>query len=181
MRNNYSTDFFFSSCVNEDYNIEITINQASTYFADPSGGNGNYHLIATSSAIDAGSNLLAPAIDKDGTARPQGSGFDIGCYEYTSTTEVVEENIPQTFQLFQKYPNPFNPSTKISWQSTVSSWQTLKIYDVLGNEVATLVDEFRPAGNSVVDFDTSGLPSSVYIYQLIVRNYIQTRKMVLLK
>ncbi len=49
--------------------------------------------------------------------------------------------------LFQNYPNPFNPTTKISWQSPIGSHQTLKIYDVLGNEVATLVDEFKPSGN----------------------------------
>lgn len=181
VRNNISTDFSFSGGVTEDHNIEITMNEASTYFADPSGGNGDYHLIATSSAIDAGSNLLAPAIDKDGTARPQGTGFDIGCYEYTSGTSVEEVKSPSGFILYQNYPNPFNPSTVISWQSTIGSHQTLKIYDVLGNEVAVLVDEYKPAGKYEIVFDASSLSSKVYIYQLIVGNYIQTRKMVLLK
>ncbi len=57
--------------------------------------------------------------------------------------------------LHQNYPNPFNPSTKISWQSPVGSWQTLKVYDVLGNEVATLVNEYRNAGSYEVEFNAS--------------------------
>ena len=70
------------------------------------------------------------------------------------------------FHLYQNYPNPFNPSTKISWQSPVSSWQTLKVYDVLGNEVASLVDEFKPAGINEVNFDGSKFSSGIYFYQL---------------
>jgi parallel beta-helix repeat protein len=181
VRNNISTDFSFSGGVTEDHNIEFTMNNASTYFVNPSGGTGNYHLISTSSAIDAGSNLLAPTIDKDGITRPQGSGFDIGAYEYTSATSVEEENVPESFQLYQNYPNPFNPSTKISWQSPIGSRQTLKVYDVLGKEVATLVNEYRSAGNYEIIFDAAGLSTGVYIYQLIAENYFLTRKMVILR
>jgi hypothetical protein len=89
------------------------------------------------------------------------------------------------FYLFQNYPNPFNPSTKISWQSPVGSWQTLKVYDILGNEVATLVNEFREAGRYEIEFNTVetrrgvSLPSGVYFYQLKVGDYIQTNKMIL--
>ena len=63
-------------------------------------------------------------------------------------SDVEAELQPFAFQLEQNYPNPFNPSTKISWQSAVSGHQTLKIYDVLGNEVATLIDEYRVAAVS---------------------------------
>ena len=98
-------------------------------------------------------------------------------------TSITEDEILGVlhFELLQNYPNPFNPSTKISWQSPVGSWQTLKIYDLLGNEIATLVDEYKNAGSYEIEFDGTGLSSSVYIYQLIVENYIQTRKMLLLK
>jgi photosystem II stability/assembly factor-like uncharacterized protein len=92
---------------------------------------------------------------------------------------------PKEFLLQQNYPNPFNPSTKISWQSPVGSWQTLKVYDVLGNEVATLVNEYREAGSYEVDFQSSAgshqLANGVYFYQLRVGDLAETKKMILLK
>ena len=95
----------------------------------------------------------------------------------------VDDDVNGTkdFNLSQNYPNPFNPSTKISWQSPVSSLQTLKIYDVLGNEVATLVNEFRNAGSYEVDFDASKLSSGVYFYKLQAGDFVQTKKMILMK
>jgi len=91
--------------------------------------------------------------------------------------------------LSQNYPNPFNPSTIISWQSPEGSWQTLIIYDVLGNEIAILVNEEKPAGSYEVEWDASRLPSGVYFYQLRVGNpttssgqsFVETKKMVLLR
>jgi hypothetical protein len=105
--------------------------------------------------------------------------FD-GTFKYS---EIVEAEIttPFEFELSQNYPNPFNPSTKISWQSPVSSWQTLKIYDLLGNEVATLVDEYKTAGKYDVEFSANGLPSGIYFYQLNADDFIQTKKMLVLK
>ena len=89
------------------------------------------------------------------------------------------------FVLFQNYPNPFNPITKISWQSSIGSWQTLKVYDILGNEVAILVNEYKPAGSYQVEFntesDTGELASGIYFYQLKAGNYIETKKMILMK
>ena len=95
----------------------------------------------------------------------------------------VEEEAPKplTFSLNQNYPNPFNPSTKISWQSPVGSQQTLKIFNVLGNEIATLADEYKPAGKYEVEFNASTLPSGVYFYQLKAGEYVSTKKMILLK
>ena len=91
--------------------------------------------------------------------------------------------LPSVSFLEQNYPNPFNPTTKISWNSPVSSWQTLKIYDVLGNEVATLVDEYKPAGSYEVEFqstlDNRKLASGVYYYQLKTGKFSQTKKLIL--
>jgi len=88
---------------------------------------------------------------------------------------------PDSYNLAQNYPNPFNPSTTISWQSPVGSHQTLKIYDVLGNEVATLVDEFREAGRYEITFDASNLASGIYFYRLQVGSFVETKKMILLR
>jgi len=89
--------------------------------------------------------------------------------------------LPGDFVLNQNYPNPFNPTTKISWQSPVGSMQTLKIYDVLGNEVATLVNEEKSAGYYEVAFDGSSLPSGIYFYRLTAGEFVQTKKMMLMK
>jgi len=99
---------------------------------------------------------------------------------------IEDENVPVEFSLAQNYPNPFNPSTKISWQSPIGSWQTIKVFDVLGNEIATLVDGYKPAGKHEIEFNShSGevrnLPSGVYFYQLKAGDLIETKKMVLLK
>ncbi len=88
---------------------------------------------------------------------------------------------PDLYQLSQNYPNPFNPSTIIRWQSSKSGRQTIKVYDILGNEVATLIDENKPAGTYEVKFDASDLASGIYFYKLITDGYISTKKMVLLK
>jgi len=115
----------------------------------------------------------------------------------TLTTDIkrIEYVNPKLFNLNQNYPNPFNPSTMISWQSPVSSWQTMKVYDVLGNEVATLVNEYKPAGNYEVEFSAKGgsvgslqLASGIYLYKLQVYPavsgagiFVETKKMMLLK
>ncbi|MBE0538437.1 MAG: T9SS type A sorting domain-containing protein [Ignavibacterium sp.] len=98
-------------------------------------------------------------------------------------TDVEEPNsfIPENFSLFQNYPNPFNPSTKISWQSPVSSHQSLKIFDVLGNEVATLINEYKSAGSYEIDFNASSLSSGIYFYRLQAGSFVQSKKMVLIK
>jgi hypothetical protein len=92
---------------------------------------------------------------------------------------------PVSYILGQNYPNPFNPSTKISWQSPVDGWQTLKVYDVLGNEVATLVDEYKPAGKYEIEFNSASniknLASGIYFYRLQTGSFVETKKMILTK
>jgi hypothetical protein len=105
----------------------------------------------------------------------------IGPMETTTGVDEATEQFPEDFQLLQNYPNPFNPTTKISWQSPIGSHQTLKIYNVLGNLVATLVDEYKTAGSYEVEFDATGLSSGIYYARLQADGYVQTRKMILMK
>ncbi|GIK59923.1 MAG: hypothetical protein JETCAE03_15050 [Ignavibacteriaceae bacterium] len=93
------------------------------------------------------------------------------------------------FSLSPNYPNPFNPSTLISYRLPVIGFVTLKVYDVLGREVATLVNEEKPAGEYEIEFDGSNLPSGVYLYRLTAgdpstssgQKFSETKKLVLLK
>jgi len=110
--------------------------------------------------------------------------FD-GSYSYSNVVEIEILN-PNKFKLEQNYPNPFNPGTTISYQIPTASNVSLKIYDVLGKEIATLVDEYKPAGNFEVEFfvgqDSSpDIASGVYFYELKAGSFIQTRKMILLQ
>ncbi|NWG27493.1 MAG: T9SS type A sorting domain-containing protein [Ignavibacteriaceae bacterium] len=98
-----------------------------------------------------------------------------------SNVEELNSHIPNSFQLYQNYPNPFNPNTKIIWQSPVGSHQTLKVYDVLGNEIATLADEYRNAGRYEINFSSSDLVSGIYFYRLTAGAFIETKKMILMK
>ena len=96
---------------------------------------------------------------------------------------LVEEFslIPTKITLYQNYPNPFNPVTHITYDLPVDTRVQLKIYDVLGREVATLVDEFQKAGVHNKTFDASGLSSGVYVYRIVTENFVKERKMVLVK
>ncbi len=103
-----------------------------------------------------------------------------GTFKYLNVVSA-EVGLPTKFVLEQNYPNPFNPTTKISWQTPVAGWQTLKIYDALGNEVTTLVNEFKEAGVHELEFDASNLASGIYLYKLTAGNFVQTKKMILNK
>jgi len=102
---------------------------------------------------------------------------------HTATSIDEEEATSESFQLLSNYPNPFNPSTVISWQMAVGSLVTLKIYDVLGNEVATLVNEVQQAGthNYELEMRNYELAGGVYYYRLKAGNFIETRGMIYLK
>jgi hypothetical protein len=103
-------------------------------------------------------------------------------YTYVPATAINEDySSINFFSLSNNYPNPFNPSTKISWQSPVCGHQVLKVFDALGREVKILVNEEREAGHHSIDFNASDLPSGVYFYQLKAGDFIQTKKMLLLK
>ena len=99
----------------------------------------------------------------------------------TITNVNIGESIIESFDIFQNYPNPFNPSTTIKYQIPELSFVTIKVYDVLGNEISTIVNEEKPAGEYEVEFDGNGLTSGIYFYQLRAGDYTDTKKMILLK
>ncbi len=102
-------------------------------------------------------------------------------YDVTVNVDDPEMELPITFALEQNYPNPFNPKTNIKFRISEIGFVSLKVYDVLGNEIATLVNEEKSAGNYEVEFDASSLPSGIYFYQLRLGNFVETKKMVLMK
>jgi hypothetical protein len=103
-----------------------------------------------------------------------------GTTEYSNVVEV-EVAQPIEYNLSQNYPNPFNPSTTIIFTISDLRFTTLKVYDVLGNEIATLVNEEKPAGIYEVVFNAFEYPSGIYFYRLQAGKLIQTKKMILLK
>lgn len=92
-----------------------------------------------------------------------------------------DEDFLPSHVLFQNYPNPFNPSTIISFDISIQTNVQLKIYDLLGNEVATLVNEVKPVGSYNVEFNASHLASGIYYYTLNAGDFHQTKKLILLK
>ncbi len=108
------------------------------------------------------------------------SGF-VALSGSTVTAVEITESLPTEFVLNQNYPNPFNPSTTISYKLSSNGNVSLKVYDILGNEVTTLMNGFQNAGSYKISFDASRLASGVYFYKLQTSNFVQVRKMMLLK
>jgi hypothetical protein len=129
-------------------------------------------------ALDYNSNILVEgAID---TAAENNSLVTL---KYSQSTEVqqISTSLPNKFHLSQNYPNPFNPNTVISFQLPVAGFVKLKVFDLLGREIANLVNENLSAGSYKYDFNASALPSGIYFYKLETENFSETRKMVLVK
>ena len=104
-----------------------------------------------------------------------------GGNNYISSIDKTGSEMPRTYNLYQNYPNPFNPSTFIDYQLPASVFVTLKVFDVLGREIETLVNEHQNAGKHSVQFNAAKLPSGVYFYKLEAGNYNNTKKLLLLK
>ena len=92
-----------------------------------------------------------------------------------------EQIIPTEFSLSQNFPNPFNPATNIKYQLPNAVQVTIKVYDILGREVVTLVNEEKPAGYYEVQFNASNLSSGCYFYRIITKDFVKTMKMMLVK
>ena len=107
-----------------------------------------------------------------------GSGVTDGT---VSVKEMTNRTIPKAFTLFQNYPNPFNPSTNISFNIPRRSFVSLKVFDLIGREVATLVSEELSIGSYTQQWNASGIPSGVYFYRLHAGSFTETKKLVLLR
>jgi uncharacterized delta-60 repeat protein len=138
-------------------------------------GNGDDH--ANSIAVDVKGNVYVTGASLDSA-----DGLDFVTIKYSQSTGVREPqiSIPDHFTLFQNYPNPFNPSTTISYQLPTSSHVTLKVFDLLGCEVASLVNEVKQPGIYKVNF-IANLSSGVYFYQLKAGSFIEAKKLILIR
>ena len=94
---------------------------------------------------------------------------------------TVSSEVPSSFLLKQNYPNPFNPTTNINFSLPKSGVVTLKVYDMSGKEVAVVLNEFKSAGSYIVGFSAASLPSGAYFYRLSSGNFVDTKKMILVK
>jgi photosystem II stability/assembly factor-like uncharacterized protein len=103
-----------------------------------------------------------------------------GSLEYSQIVDVQVLSLTK-FSLSQNYPNPFNPNTTIKFSIPVSGKTSLKVFNILGEKVSTLINEVKEAGNYEINFDASNLPSGTYLYQLRAGNFVETRKMILMK
>jgi hypothetical protein len=156
-------------------------NQNFTEYDFCTGGYELLHLFVTDLDLDEDKDILGVCYASN---IPQ-----LRWWENNSTVSVEEINsLPLDYQLFQNYPNPFNPTTKIQYQVPELKFVALKVYDVLGNEVAVLVDEYKPAGIHEIMLNATELTSGIYFYQLKsidiskgTASYVSTKKLNLIK
>ncbi|NWF88488.1 MAG: T9SS type A sorting domain-containing protein [Ignavibacteriaceae bacterium] len=121
------------------------------------------------------SHVTATCTDAEGNTSEFSAPFIV------TNVKFVKNEIPTEFGLHQNFPNPFNPITNISWQSPVSGRHTLKVYDILGKEVAALVNDEKEAGYHSIDFDASNLTSGVYFCRLTIKEFHSTIRMILIR
>ncbi len=149
--------------------------------------------IASSVIGSGGAALAGTTYDIEGTLGqvapgPSGNSYDSldagFWYLQVYTTTGVKSPpgaVARTYELYQNFPNPFNPSTTINYQLPMSNHVTLKVFDILGREMAMLVNEKESAGNYSIKFDGSRLASGVYFYRLEAGSFVSVKKLVILK
>ena len=134
--------------------------------------------------FDSGSvseNIISLAANQSNLYAGSSMGVIYRSVSGITDVQQINHNLPELFSLYQNYPNPFNPATRIRYEIPKASFVSLKIYDLLGREVATLVNEEKQSGSYEVEFDGSNLSSGIYFYRMQAGSYINTKKFVLLK
>ena len=171
------TNFYISSLAISGTNI-FAGNVVGVYLSTNSGTswtgvNSGFANANVMSLAANGTNLFAGTDGQGVWRRPLS--------EMVTSVEQSLNNQPSQFGLEQNYPNPFNPNTTINYRLPKSGQVTIKVYDVLGNEVKTLVNEYKPAGGYSINFDAGKLGSGVYIYRITAGGYTSAKKMTLIK
>ena len=169
-------------------NVYVTSSDSTGIVTVRYNSSGNAEWIARYSTIDS-SSTYPEGIEIDdvgnvyvvGKSRRQYANTLIKYVQITTSVNKDESRIPSSFSLLQNYPNPFNPATVISFELPVTSNVSLKIYDLLGREVADLVNEIRSAGSYKAQWNAANMPSGVYFYRLQAGEYVETKKLVLMK
>lgn len=136
-----------------------------------------YEDVSVCALAVSGNNIFAATNDINGRIWRRSLSEILASITSVNNSGVV----PSHFRLDQNYPNPFNPSTSIQYAIGSRQFVQLKVYDVLGKEAATLVDEYKVAGGYEVNFDASMLSSGIYFYKLKAGNFIETKKMIVIK
>jgi hypothetical protein len=177
--NNSAVQLLWSTATelnNKGFEIEKSIDDADNFvtvgFVDGKGNSTeiNYYSYSDQPDLNGAHQLYyrLKQIDFDGT------------FSYSNVVNVTYD-MPGTFVLNQNFPNPFNPSTRITYFVPKESFVSIKVYDFLGREVKTLVNNFQTTGSHEIVFDASDMPSGTYFYTLVTDNYSSTKKMLLLK
>ncbi len=179
-------------------NIQLDAGDSSNFFIAKYDGNGSCLWAKQSAIIDSNSIAggLRIASDTNGNSYITGSftglltiGNDIitgGDFIAKISNTVLgitteKPTIPNYFNISQNYPNPFNPTTVINYSVPRSNMVTIRVYDILGNETATLVNEEKPAGSYSINFNASRLSSGVYFYRMQAGSFVETKKLILMK
>lgn len=163
------------------YSFNITENWIRIFPASSSvGGNETITVLLTFDATNLNEGVYSTEITLND---PHHGGLQIPVQlTVTSTTGIEKEDeTPNSFLLIQNYPNPFNPSTTISFSLPKDQNVSLIVYNVLGNQIQTLINKYLPLGNYSLKFDAANLPSGIYFYRIQSEQFSQVKKMILTK
>jgi len=174
-------DIIWASNSVDSVKIELSLHNGLLWYtiAETTPSDGVYEWIVQAPATSWDCKIIITDVTDSTISDESDTTFVIDMFPSVDDSSSV--GVPEKYDLYQNYPNPFNPTTQIKYQIPELSFVTIKVYDVLGNEIATLVNEEKPAGEYEVEWNSSDFPSSIYFYQLHTGNFIETKKMILLK
>jgi hypothetical protein len=175
-----SEDITWTSQNVNDVMIELSVDNGTTWITieNSTSNTGTYSWTVT--AQDSSDECLIRISDVDSTSFNDVSD-GVFTIDIISDIEDLNQGIPTEFQLVQNYPNPFNPSTTIRYSIPQSSNVVIKVFDILGNEIETLVNEEKSTGTYEITWYAENLPSGVYFYRLQASNFVEIKKMLLLR